>query len=46
LYIEFETGQVGLDYSVMEAPYSRLKQVPPPSRCWDLGLMVDGPESR
>jgi TIP41-like family len=29
LYIEFETGQVGLDYSVMEAPYSRLKQVPP-----------------
>lgn len=43
LYIEFATGQVGLDYSVMESPYSRLKQVPPLPLWW---LIVDGPESR
>jgi len=30
LYIEFATGQVGRDYSVMEAPYGKLKEVPLP----------------
>src|SRR5271169_3810590 len=27
VYVEFETGRVMRDYSVMEAPYSKLKEV-------------------
>lgn len=27
VYVEFETGHVMRDYSVMEAPYSKLKEV-------------------
>jgi type 2A phosphatase activator TIP41 len=27
VYVEFETGQVVRDYAVMEAPYSKLKEV-------------------